>query len=61
MNRKKKVIRILYIIIGLIAAATLYLYFTSPEWKGIFFAGTGILLILNLFFAVFFLKRNTKG
>jgi len=61
MNRKKKILRVLYILIGLVAAATAYFYFTSPEWKALFFAGTGILLMLNLGFAVFFIKRNFKG
>ena len=61
MNKKKKITRVLYILIGLIAVATLYFYFTSPEWKALFYAGTGILLILNLVFAVFFIKRNFKG
>ncbi|NLA62205.1 MAG: hypothetical protein GX857_03135 [Bacteroidales bacterium] len=61
MNKKKKITRVLYILIGLIAVATLYFYFTSPEWKAFFYAGTGILLILNLVFAVFFIKRNFKG
>ena len=61
MDKKKKIIRVLYILIGLIAVATLYFYFTSPEWKALFYAGTGILLIINLVFAVFFIKRNFKG
>lgn len=60
MSSKNKIIRVLYILIGLIAAATIYFYFTSPEWKALFFAGTGILLILNMVFAVFFIKRNFK-
>ena len=61
MNKKKKIIRVLYILIGLIVVATLYLYFTMPEWKAFFFAGSGILLILNIVFAIFFIKRNFKG
>ena len=60
MNRKKKITRVLYVLIGLIAIATLYFYFTSPEWKAFFYAGIGILLILNLAFAIFFIKRNFK-
>lgn len=61
MSRKKKIIRVLYILIGLIAAVTVYLYFTSPEWKAFFFAGTGVLLILNIVFAIVFIKRNFKN
>lgn len=61
MNKKKKIIRVLYILIALIAVASVYFYFTMPEWKALFFGGSGILLILNLMFAVFFIKRNFKG
>ena len=61
MDKKKKIIRVLYIVIALIALASLYFYFTMPEWKALFFAGSGILLMLNLVFAVFFIKRNFKG
>lgn len=60
MSKKKKVIRVLLILIGLIAIASAYFYFTLPEWKAFFIAGSGIILILNLVFAVFFIKRNFK-
>lgn len=61
MSRKKKVIRVLYILIGLIAAASVYFYFTLPEWKAFFIASSGGVLILNLVFAIFFIKRNFKN
>ncbi|NLC48962.1 MAG: hypothetical protein GX762_01145 [Bacteroidales bacterium] len=61
MNRKQKIIRVLYILIGLIVAAAIYFYFTLPPWKAIFLAGSGAILILNLVFAIFFIKRNFKG
>ena len=61
MNRKQKIIRILYILIGLIVATAIYLYFTFPPWKAMFLAGSGAILILNIVFAIFFIKRNFKG
>ena len=61
MDRKTKIIRVLYILIGLIAAAAIYFYFTLPPWKAFFIAGSGVILILNLVFAVLFIKRNFKG
>ena len=60
MNKKTKIIRVLYILIGLIAAAGIYFYFTLPPWKAIFIAGSGIILILNLVFAIFFIKKHFK-
>lgn len=61
MNKKQKIIRVLYILIGLIVAAAIYFYFTLPQWKAIFIAGSGAILIVNLVFAIFFIKRNFKG
>ena len=61
MSKKNKIIRVIYIVIGLIVAAAVYFYFTLPPWKAIFLAGSGAILILNLVFAIFFIKRNFKG
>ena len=61
MSRKKKVIRVLLVIIGLIAAASIYFYFTLPEWKAFYIACCGAVLILNLAFAIFFINRNFKN
>ena len=61
MSRKKKVIRILLILIGLIAATAVYFYFTLPQWKAFYLACCGGVLILNLVFAIFFINRNFKN
>ncbi|MFA6359543.1 MAG: hypothetical protein WCX14_02375 [Dysgonamonadaceae bacterium] len=61
MSKKKIIIRILLILIGLIAAASIYFYFTLPEWKAFYIAGSGVVLILNLIFALFFINRNFKN
>ena len=60
MSRQKKITRILLILIGLIAAASIYFYFTLPEWKAFYIAACGGILILNIVFAIFFIKRNFK-
>jgi len=61
MNKKKKITRILYILIGLIAVATAYFYFTMSKLEAMLIGIGGILLILNIVFAVFFIKRNFKS
>ena len=61
MKRKKIIIRVLLILIALIAAASVYFYFTLPEWKAFYIAGSGVVLILNLVFAIFFINRNFKN
>ena len=61
MRRKKIVIRILLILIALIAVASVYFYFTLPEWKAFYIAGSGVVLILNLIFAIFFINRNFRN
>lgn len=61
MRKKKIVIRILLIVIALIAVASVYFYFTLPEWKAFYIAGSGVVLILNLIFAIFFINRNFRN
>jgi uncharacterized membrane protein len=60
MTTKSKILRILWIIIGIIAVASLVCLIVLPQWKGIFLAGCGGFLILNLLMSVFFLKRNMR-
>ncbi len=61
MSKKKKIICVLYILIGLIAVATLYFYFTMPKLESMIISIGGVLFIVNILFAVFFIKRNFKG
>ncbi|MDD2476677.1 MAG: hypothetical protein PHI32_12305 [Dysgonamonadaceae bacterium] len=60
MSRKKIIIRILLILIGLIAIVAVYFFFTMPQWKAFYLASAGGVLILNLAFAIFFINRNFK-
>lgn len=61
MINKKKIIKILLIIIAVIAIASIVSIVVFPHWKGIFFAGSGGFLILNILIAVFFINQNYKN
>ncbi len=58
MAKRKTIFIVLWILIILIAAASLISLVVLPQWKGIFFAGTGSFLILNLFLSMFFIRKN---
>ncbi len=60
MAKKKKAITILWIIIALLAIASIVSLIIFPQWKGIFFAGSGGFLILNILLSMFFIKKNFK-
>lgn len=60
-SKKRKILKVLYILIAVIAATAIYFYLTLPPWKAVFILGSGIVLIINLVFAIFFIKRNFKG
>jgi uncharacterized membrane protein len=61
MTTKSKILRVLWIIIGIIAVASLVCLIVFPQWKGIFLASCGGFLILNLLMSVFLVKRNFRG
>jgi uncharacterized membrane protein len=61
MSKIKKIIKVLWIIIAIIAIASIISLITLPQWKGIFLAGSGGFLILNILIAMFFLKHNYKN
>jgi len=58
MAKRKTIFIVLWILIVIIAAASLISLIVFPQWKGIFFAGTGGFLILNLFLSMFFIRKN---
>lgn len=60
MRNRKIILRILGILIVLIAIASVVLYFTMPNWKGLFFVCAGGVLIINLLISMFFIHRNFK-
>lgn len=61
MPKKKKALTVLWIIIIILAIASIISLILFPQWKGIFFAGSGGFLILNLLLSMFFIKRNYKN
>lgn len=60
MSKKKIIINVLWIIIALIVIASVVSLLIFPQWKGLFLAGSGAFLILNLFLSLFFVKKNFK-
>lgn len=60
MATRKTILTVLWVIIAAIAAASVTALVIFPQWKGIFLAGMGGFLILNLLLSMFFIKRNLK-
>ncbi|MDD3787983.1 MAG: hypothetical protein PHO94_04735 [Petrimonas sp.] len=60
MKGRKKILLVLWIIVAVIALGVAYFYFTLPHWKGLYIAGSGGFLILNLLIAIFFVNKNFK-
>lgn len=61
MAKRKTILTVLWVIIGTIAAASVAALILFPQWKGIFFAGMGGFLILNMLLSMFFIKKNFKN
>jgi uncharacterized membrane protein len=60
MVKRKTIRTVLWVIIILIAITAITSLVILPQWKGVFIAGTGGFLILNLFLILFFLRKNYK-
>lgn len=61
MNKRKTILTLLWILIALIAAGSMASLILFPQWKGIFFAGMGGFLILNLLLSMFFIRKNFRN
>jgi uncharacterized membrane protein len=61
MSKKKTLFKVLWIIIAVLAIASITSLIVFPQWKGIFFAGSGGFLILNILIAMFFINQNYKS
>jgi uncharacterized membrane protein len=61
MAKRKTILTVLWAIIGAIAAASVAALILFPQWKGIFLAGMGGFLILNMLLSMFFIKKNFKN
>lgn len=60
MTKKKTILTVIWTIIALIAIAAVISLIVLPRWKGLFLAGSGAFLILNLFLSLFFISKNFK-
>lgn len=60
MSKKKTIITVLWVIIALIAVASVVCLVVFPKWKGLFLAGSGAFLILNFLLSMLFIKKNFK-
>lgn len=58
MANKKQIFKVLWVLITIIAIAAVTSLIVFPHWKGMFLAGAGGFLILNLLLAMFFIKKN---
>ncbi len=60
MATKKQIFKILWIAIAVIAIASISCLIALPGIKGIFLAGGGGFLILNIFISMFFIQNNYR-
>ena len=60
MTKKKKIFRVLWIIISILIIASIASLIIFPQWEGLFFAGSGGFLILNILMSMFFINKNIK-
>lgn len=58
MATKKQIFRVMWIIIAIIFIASLACIALFPGIKGLFLAGGGGFLILNIFISMFFINNN---
>lgn len=61
MSKRKKVLTVLWVIIAILAIASITSLIIFPHWKGVFFAGSGAFLIFNILLSMYFIKRNYKN
>jgi len=61
MKQKKIALIVLWFIVGILTAGSIYFYITLPHWKGIYIGGMGAFLIVNLLVAIFFINKNFKS
>lgn len=60
MATKKQILKVLWIIIGIIVVAAIACLIIFPGIKGMFLAGSGGFLILNIFISMFFIQNNYR-
>ena len=61
MSKRKKVLTVLWVIIAILAIASITSLIIFPHLEGVFLAGGGGFLIFNILLSMFFIKRNYKN
>ncbi len=60
MAKSRKIFKILWVVIAVIAVAAVIALILLPHWKGVFLAGMGGFLILNILISMFFIQNNYR-
>lgn len=60
MATKKQIFTVMWILIAVIAIASIVCLIVLPKWKGIFLSGGGGFLIVNLFISMYFIQNNYR-
>ncbi|MDO5664664.1 MAG: hypothetical protein Q4G63_05340 [Bacteroidia bacterium] len=60
MATKKQIFTVMWILIAVIAIASIVCLIVLPKWKGIFLAGGGGFLIVNIFISMYFIQNNYR-
>lgn len=60
MATKKQIFKVLWIVIAIIVLASIVCIIAMPGIKGMFLAGGGAFLILNIFISMFFIQNNYR-
>ena len=60
MTTKNIILRVLWILIAVIVVAVIVCLLVFEQWKGIFLAGCGGFLVLNVLLSIFLIKRNFR-
>jgi hypothetical protein len=64
MIKKQTILRIVYVLMAIVAIASVIAYFIllrdRGEWMAFYVACCGGVLIVNLFFVVIFVRKNFK-
>ena len=60
MTTKDIILRVLWILIAVIVVASIVCLFILEKWTGIFVAGCGVFLVLNVLFSIVLIKKNIR-
>lgn len=64
MIKRQSILRVIYVLMAIIAAASILFYFIivkDREWLACYIACCGGVLIVNLIFVIIFVRKNFKN